>query len=62
VTDYSLQTLIQSAGLQETLDAECPGRSYHDALYDSVASLLILRHLLTHAGLAERPMREWIAF
>ncbi|MES2706302.1 MAG: 3'-5' exonuclease [Verrucomicrobiota bacterium] len=61
VPDYSLETLIRSAGLQETLDAECPGRRYHDALYDSVASLLILRHLLLHAGLAERPMAEWMA-
>lgn len=59
LSDYSLETLIRSAGLQESLDAECPGRRYHDALYDSVASLLVLRHLLVHAGLAERPMAQW---
>lgn len=59
VPDYSLETLIRSAGLQAPLDQECPGRRYHDALYDSVASLLVLRHLLIHAGLADRPMSDW---
>lgn len=59
VPDYSLETLIRSAGLREELEAACPGRRYHDALYDAVASLLILRHLLVHAGLADRPMNEW---
>lgn len=57
--DYSLETLIRSAGLQESLEEICPGRRYHDALFDSVASLLLLRHLLIHAGLADRPMGEW---
>lgn len=57
--DYSLETLIDSAGLRETLDQLCPGRRFHDALFDAVASLLVLRHLLVHAGLADRPLREW---
>lgn len=59
VPDYSLETLIRSAGLQDSLDRDCPGRRYHDALYDSVASLLVLRHLVIHAGLEGRPMSDW---
>lgn len=59
--DYSLETLIRSAGLHESLTEMCPGRQYHDALFDSIASLLILRHLLINAGLADHPMREWTA-
>ena len=58
--DYSLENLIASAQLTTELETTCPGRRFHDALFDSVASLLVLRHLVLHAGLAERPLRQWL--
>jgi DNA polymerase-3 subunit epsilon len=60
VRDYSLETLIAAGGLQEELDAACPDRRFHDALYDAVASLLVLRHLIHHAGLSGVAMEKWL--
>ncbi|MES2467765.1 MAG: 3'-5' exonuclease [Verrucomicrobiota bacterium] len=61
VRDYSLETLIAAGGLQEALDAACPERRFHDALYDAVASLLVLRHIIHHAGLTGVPMGKWLS-
>ena len=60
VKDYSLETLISAGGLRQDLDLVCPGRRFHDALYDSFASLLLLRHLVQHAGLETVPMAQWL--
>lgn len=60
VRDYSLETLIAAGGLQNDLDAACPDRRFHDALYDAVASLLVLRHILLHAGLTGLPVERWL--
>jgi DNA polymerase-3 subunit epsilon len=56
--DYSLEGLSAVLGFRDELDALCPGLRFHDALYDSVGSLLILRRLITGAGLADRPMED----
>lgn len=60
VRDYSLETLIASGNLQTELDGVCPGRRFHDALYDAAASLLVLRHIVVHAGLTDLPMAHWL--
>ncbi len=58
--DYSLESLIAAANLSPELCAACPGRHFHDALFDSIASLLVLRHLVLQAGLAQRPLQQWL--
>lgn len=60
VRDYSLETLIAAGSLQTELDVACPGRQFHDALYDAVASLLVLRHIILHAGLTELAVDRWL--
>lgn len=60
VRDYSLETLIAAGALQEELDAACPERRFHDALYDAVASLLVLRHIIQHAGLSGVALEKWL--
>ncbi len=60
VRDYSLSSLIAAGELQADLDAACPARRYHDALYDAVASLLVLRHLIQHAGLTDLAINRWL--
>ena len=60
VRDYSLETLILAGGLENELQQACLGRHFHDALYDAVASLLVLRHLIVHAGLADLPIGRWL--
>ncbi len=44
--------LMLSAEISET----CTGRSWHDALYDAVASLYILRTLIDQSNLANLPI------
>jgi DNA polymerase-3 subunit epsilon len=53
---HSLGKLTQSAGLVPELNQLCPGLRWHDALYDTVASLLILRHLIDTLDLHDAPL------
>lgn len=43
---YALEDLIGIFDLKSQVDALCPGKAAHDALYDAVASALLLEHLL----------------
>lgn len=48
-TDYSLGALIEDINANEQIKAICPGLDWHDALFDAVASLFLLKKLLTKA-------------
>ena len=48
-TDYSLGALIQDIGAHEDLKNICPELDWHDALFDAVASLFLLKELLLKA-------------
>ena len=48
-TDYSLGALIEDINANEELKAICPELDWHDALFDAVASLFLLKKLLTKA-------------
>ena len=48
-TDYSLGALIVDINANEELKAICPELDWHDALFDAVASLFLLKKLLTKA-------------
>jgi DNA polymerase III subunit epsilon len=56
--DYSLEALTMRLGFRVELDALCPGLTFHDALYDAVGSLLVLRTLINGAGLLDRDVEE----
>ncbi len=43
---YALEDLIVMLDLKPRIDALCPDRDAHDALYDAVASAVLLEHLL----------------
>jgi DNA polymerase III subunit epsilon len=47
---YALEDLVHELSLQERLLSLCPGREAHDALYDAVASALMLEYLLRQSG------------
>lgn len=51
--DYTLEGLTHALGFRGELNELCPGLKFHDALYDAVGSLLVLRELMTGAGLLE---------
>ena len=48
-TDYSLGALIGDVDVKDDLQSVCPELSWHDALYDAVANLFLLRELLKKA-------------
>ncbi len=46
----ALEAVVPALGLQARLDALCPDRGPHDALYDALACALLLEHLLALPG------------
>ena len=50
MASYSLGDLVDGLNLKPRVDALCPGHAVHDALYDAVASALLLEHLLNQPG------------
>lgn len=59
--DYSLEGLTGTLGFRGELDSLCPGLRFHDALYDAVGSLLVLRALVTGADLLDRCASELLS-
>jgi len=47
---YALEDLTTMLALKPRVTALCPDRGAHDALYDAVASALLLEHLLEQPG------------
>ncbi len=58
LADYSLGGLAGALGFRGELDLLCPGLRFHDALYDAVGSLLVLRRLISLAGLEGQELQE----
>lgn len=54
--DYSLSTLCDALGLTSSANALLPGRRWHDALYDALASLLVVRFLVRELKLSSQPL------
>lgn len=53
---HALGPLTDALGLKAEADALCEGLAWHDALYDSVASLLVLRHTVRALGIGHLPV------
>ena len=47
---YALEELIMTLDLKHRVETLCPKRMAHDALYDAVASAMLLEHLLEQPG------------
>lgn len=54
--DHSLSSVCNHRGLEPRIREMVHDRSWHDALFDAVASLAILEDLIESAGLAEKPL------
>lgn len=54
--DHSLSALCDALGLSSAVQSMLPGRRWHDALYDAVASLVLLEHLVDAFDLSARPL------
>jgi len=47
---YALEELIVTLDLKHRVETLCPNRRAHDALYDAVASAMLLEHLMEQPG------------
>jgi DNA polymerase-3 subunit epsilon len=56
--DHSLGALCDRMELTAAVRALVPGKSWHDALFDAVASLVLLEHLIEHFGLEAHPVES----
>lgn len=54
--DHSLGGLVSYLGLESKVGTFCPDLKWHDALYDAVASLVLLRHIVMESHSADRPI------
>jgi DNA polymerase III subunit epsilon len=55
--DHSLGAVCESCGLSEKVRGLVPGKSWHDALFDAVASLVLLVHLVEMHALLDYPVQ-----
>jgi DNA polymerase III subunit epsilon len=53
--DHSLGALCEARGLSATVRELVAGRDWHDALFDAVASLVLLAHVIDDCGLGDHP-------
>lgn len=58
LTDHSLGALCENRGLTEQVKAIVPEKSWHDALFDAVASLVLLKHLIKTLTLEDHPVEH----
>ena len=47
---YALGDLIRTFGLEQKVRALCPGRTWHDALFDACAGAVLLGHVQQRVG------------
>ncbi len=58
LADHSLGALCRHHGLTSGIEQLIPEKSWHDALFDSVASLVLLAHLVDSLQLAQTPLES----
>lgn len=56
LTDHSLGALCGALGLTAKVQTLVAGRAWHDALFDAVASLVLLEQVVSHLLLADQPV------
>ena len=57
--EHSLSALCDARGLSDSVQSMLPGRRWHDALYDAVASLVLLEDVVRSFGLSDKPL-DWL--
>ena len=56
LTSHSLGSICDHLLLTESIRPFAPGKIWHDALFDSIASLVLLAHIINHHDLADQPV------
>ncbi|GAA5120118.1 3'-5' exonuclease [Luteolibacter yonseiensis] len=58
LADHSLGALCESHGLTNAIHTLVPEKSWHDALFDAVASLVLLAYVVESHDLADHPVES----
>lgn len=58
LADHSLGALCEAHGLTPAIRTLVPEKSWHDALFDAVASLVLLAYLIESHDLADHPVES----
>lgn len=56
--DHSLGNLCAELGLKPQIDALCPNKTWHDALYDAIASLCLLEKIIEISNIEHFPISQ----
>jgi DNA polymerase-3 subunit epsilon len=56
--DHSLGSICDQLGLSDQVRALVPEKSWHDALFDAAASLVLLAHLIQSLNAANHPLES----
>jgi DNA polymerase III subunit epsilon len=59
--DHALGCVVAALGLEDEVKAICPGLGWHDALFDAVACLVILRHVVGELDLSRTSVGQLMA-
>lgn len=59
--DHSLGALCGTLGLDQQVHAIAPGKTWHDALFDAAASLVLLAHIVAALDLADQAIDHLLA-
>jgi DNA polymerase-3 subunit epsilon len=57
---HRLGDLVSRLSLDKQIEQYCPGLKWHDAYFDAVASLVLLRRLVADASLEEMKLRDFL--
>lgn len=60
LTSHSLSEVVARVGKEDEVRAVCPGLGWHDALFDAVACLVLLRTWLTDESLANASVGQLV--
>ncbi len=60
LSDFSLGSLCKHFNLEEKVRQLCPERTWHDALFDAIASLCLLEQLVSQFDLENTPITALI--
>jgi DNA polymerase-3 subunit epsilon len=56
--DHSLGSLCSQLALTSQIDALCPNKTWHDALYDAIASLCLLEKIIALTSIGHLPISQ----
>ena len=56
LSSHSLSNICESLSLQAEISSLVPDKSWHDALYDAAASLILLKHIISSFDLDNQPV------